>query len=116
MREGNYAFSNDTHISVLIEKKNLKQILKHEFVHKETVSRSTYGVLLMMMEKASIVDNRKMWLFNELLDIFNQMQERTATFIEYFDIIREENMEEFNRKVEELRNTNKKYYKYFSFI
>ncbi|KRF59837.1 hypothetical protein ASG97_00160 [Bacillus sp. Soil745] len=116
MREGNYAFTNDTHISVANEKKNLKQILKHEFVHKETVGMSTFGILLMMMEKASIVDNRKMWLFNELLDIFNKMQERTATFIEYFDIIREEGMEEFNRKVEELKNTNKTYYKYFSFI
>lgn len=73
-------------------------------------------MLLVMMEKASIVDNRKIWLFNELLDIFNKMQERTATFIEYFDIIREEGIEEFNRRVEELKNTNKTYYKYFSFI
>ncbi len=116
MREGNYAFSNDTHISVADEKKNLKQILKHEFVHKETVGMSTYGILLIMMEKASLVDNSKMWLFNELLDIFNKMQERTATFIEYFDIIRDEGVEEFHRKVLELKNTNKTYYKYFSFI
>lgn len=90
MRVGNYTFTNDTLISVMNERENLSQILKHEFVHRETVGMSTYGMLLIMMEKASIIDNSKIWLFNELLDTFNKMQERTATFIEYFDIIREE--------------------------
>ncbi|EOP02086.1 hypothetical protein ICS_05720 [Bacillus cereus BAG2O-3] len=44
------------------------------------------------------------------------MQEQTATFIEYFVIILEEGIEEFYRKIEELKNTNKAYYKHFSFI
>ncbi|PFT99983.1 hypothetical protein [Bacillus thuringiensis] len=116
MREGHYAFSNDTHINAAGELKNQKQLARHEFVHKKTVAASTYGTLLIMMEKASLIDNSKMWLFNELLDMFNKMQEQTATFIEYFGIIQEEGIEEFYRKVEELKNTNKAYYKHFSFI
>lgn len=116
MREGHYAFSNDTHINAAVEPKNNKQLVRHEFVHKKTVGASTYGVLLMMMEKASLIDDSKIWLFNELLDIYNKMQEQTATFIEYFGIIGEEGIEEFHRKVEELKNTNKAYYKHFSFI
>ncbi|MGH0945263.1 hypothetical protein ACQVTS_29880 [Bacillus mycoides] len=116
MREGHYAFSNDTHISAAGELKNNKQLVRHEFVHKKIVGSSTYGLLLMMIENASLIDDSKIWLFNELLDIYNKMQEQTATFIEYFGIIREEGIEEFHRKVEELKNTNKAYYKHFSFI
>ncbi|MBH0345675.1 hypothetical protein [Bacillus paranthracis] len=116
MREGHYAFSNDTHINAAGKAKNNKQLVRHEFVHKKTVAASTYGTLLIMMEKASLIDNSKIWLFNELLDIYNKMQEQTATFIEYFGIIQEEGIEEFYRKVEELKNTNKVYYKHFSFI
>jgi hypothetical protein len=116
VRLGNYTFLNDTHISVVNEKTNMKQILKHEYIHKETVGMSTYGLLLMMMENASIIDNRKKWLFNELLELFNKMQEQTATFIEYFEIIRTDGIEEFYRKIQELKSNNKPYYKYFNFI
>ncbi|EOP02085.1 hypothetical protein ICS_05719 [Bacillus cereus BAG2O-3] len=70
MREGYYAFSNDTHINAMREPKNNKQLVRHEFVHKKTVGASTYGTLLMMMEKASLIDDSKKWLFNELLDIY----------------------------------------------
>ncbi|MET7020670.1 hypothetical protein [Bacillus mycoides] len=55
MREGHYAFSNDTHINAAGEPKTNKQLVRHEFVHKKTVGASTYGVLLMMMEKASLI-------------------------------------------------------------
>lgn len=115
LRAGHYAFTNDIHINAENFEEKI-QTVNHEFVHKETTGVSTFGILLIFMEKSSLVDNSKEWLFNELLEFYNKMQERTATFIEYYTIIEEEGLDSFNNKVEDLRRNNKTYYKYFAFI
>jgi uncharacterized protein YutE (UPF0331/DUF86 family) len=116
MKIGQYRLSNDTHISVYNKNDEVKQVMQHEYAHRILSGASTFGLLLIMMEKASIADNRKKWLMDELLDISNKMQEQTASFIEYFWILKEEGYEAFDEKVNELRTNNKRYFNYFNSI
>lgn len=116
MQLGQYRFTNDTLISVHNKNEEMDNVMKHEFIHRLLSGASTYGVLLIMMEKASIMDDQKKWLFDELLNISNKMQEQVATFIEYFEIIRKDGIEIFKEKIKQLQLYNKKYFNYFNFI
>jgi hypothetical protein len=116
MQLGQYRFTNDTLISVHNKNDEMDHVMKHEFIHRLLSGASTYGVLLIMMEKTSAIDDQKKWLFDELLNISNKMQEQVATFIEYLGIIKSDGIEFFNEKLKELKLYNKKYFNYFNFI
>ena len=116
MKLGQYRFLNDTHISVQNKNDEMQHVVHHEFIHRYLSGASTFGVLLIMMEKTSLIDDQRKWLFDELLDISSKMQEQTATFIEYFWILKNYGKEVFNNKIKDLKLFNKKYHNYFNFI
>lgn len=116
MKQGQFRFSNDTYLNVHIKGDEIKHIAHHEEVHRALVSSSTFGVLLLMIEKASIVDDSKLWLFNEFIDISGRMNEQVATFVEYLWIYKEYGKDQFDSKVKELKYENKRYFNHFNSI
>lgn len=116
MLQGQYRFSNDTLINVNNSKEEMNHIIKHEFVHRLLTGSSSYGLLMIMMEKASLVDDSKKWIFEGLLDRTLRMQEQIATFIEYIEVLKYSGQEVFYKKILDLKRYNKKYYNYFNEI
>ncbi|WP_290772794.1 MULTISPECIES: hypothetical protein [unclassified Exiguobacterium] len=113
MIQGQYRFSNDTLINTINTKNENYHIVKHEYIHKVLSGATSYGLLLVMIEKASFIDNSKKWLFDELIDLCSKMQEQVATFLEYIHILEVEGLEKYKEKREELRLFNKRYYNFF---
>ncbi|KGK85439.1 hypothetical protein [Clostridium sp. HMP27] len=111
--QGQYCFSNDLFINIDNTIDENKHIVIHENVHKQLSSMSTIGLLLIMMEKTRIIDGSKKWLFDNLLDSSNKLQEQVATNIEYLWILQNYGFEQYMKKIEEL-SKNKTYAKHFN--
>lgn len=114
MLQGQYRFSNDTLINVNNSEEEMNHIIKHEYVHRLLTGASSYGLLLIMMEKASLLDDSKKWIFDSLLDRTLRMQEQIATFVEYIEVLKYSGQEVFSKKILDLKRYNKKYYNYFN--
>lgn len=112
MLQGQFRFSDEFILNIKNEPKEQRHIIIHEYVHKKVSSLSTVGMLLIMMEKASIIDDDKVWLLDELIKMSNRMQEEVATTIEYLWILKKFGYDEFINEVNKLRD-NKTYYKHF---
>lgn len=115
MMHGQYKFTNDILINSELNDNEIDHVIQHENIHKLLSGGTAYGFLLIMMEKASLVDNRKNWISEELILLSNKMQEQTATFIEYLWILKKKGSDEFEKKISDLKE-NKPYYNYFNHI
>lgn len=108
---GQYRFTNDFLLDVDNTLGKNVHISIHENIHKFLLGCSTVGILLIMMEKISVVDNSKKWLMDTLIKSLNNSQEQIATYIEIISIL-ENSPEEYQSAMEELKS-NKIYYNYF---
>jgi len=112
MLQGQYLFTNDFILNIDNHPSEQQHLSVHENIHKIVSSTTTIGTMLLMMEKISIVDNEKKWLFDCLLEMSNKMQESVATTIEYLSILKTCGENTYKEKIHELKSNNKKYYDY----
>lgn len=111
MEQGRYNLGNDNFINTINSIDENKHITGHEEVHKYLCSKSTYGLLLIILQKNRILDFEHKWLLEYLEELMFRMQERIATFVEYLNIYISEGEEAYNKKLNELKE-NTKYFNY----
>lgn len=109
--EGEHRFTNGIAISESLAKERIKPVLQHEFAHNELYTMTTFGQMILMLEKNSLMDEESR-VFKEVLFAYtNRMQERTAVNIEIIRECTSNGMAAYNNAIERLKDRN--YYNYF---
>ena len=111
--EGQFRFTNGSIIDEKLNADRLIDVVNHELTHAILYSSSTYGQMILMLEKNSIVDEKSKMLYSSLFKYMNRMQERTAVNVELMIKCVNNGMQEYNRSIELLKDRNNVYYNYF---
>ena len=82
---GMYDFRNNQTLLDTAEKDDRGNTITHEHVHHLISSMSSLGLLLIMIQKASLLDRKNQWLYNAILEKVQKVQEVTATNVEYYN-------------------------------
>lgn len=111
--EGEFRFTNGAAIDIDLSKDRINSVLMHEFTHSQTYSSTTYGQIILMLEKNELF-HEKSKLFKEILfEYMNRMQERIAVNIEVMTECVKEGFSAYTTAIEKLERRNRKYYNYF---
>ena len=111
--EGQFRFTNGIAINNDLEFDRINAVIKHEFTHDQLYSKTTYGQIVLMLEKNSWLHNKSKEFQEVLFDYMNRMQERTAVNVEIMYECIENGLETYNDAIESLHNRNRSYYNYF---
>ena len=111
--EGEYRFTNGTAIDEQLDRNRVKSVLQHEFVHNKLYTETTFGQIILMLEKNSWLDEKSKVCMETLFEYTNRMQERTAVNIEVIKEFLDNGMEAYNEAIESLKTRNRSYYNYF---
>ncbi len=95
------------------ETDRIASVCRHEAQHAELYTTTTYGQLVLMMEKNALFHEKSKWVYEVLFTYMNRMQERIAVNIENLNVFFNTNKEEYIKAVENLKEKNTKYYNYF---
>lgn len=111
--EGEFRFTNGTAIDIDLSKDRINSVLMHEFTHSQTYGSTTYGQIILMLEKNELF-HEKSKLFKQILfDYMNRMQERLAVNIEVMAECVKEGFSAYTTAIENLERRNRNYYNYF---
>lgn len=111
--EGEFRYTNGSAIDTDLSKDRINAVLMHEFAHSQTYCSTTYGQMILMLEKNELF-HEKSKLFKEILfDYMNRMQERLAVNIEVMTECVNEGFSAYTAAIEKLERRNRKYYNYF---
>lgn len=108
---GMYDFTNDTLVDLI--HRDSGDVFTHEHTHQIISSLSSMGLLLIMMKKAFMLAPEKQWLYEELTKMVKEVQEVTATNVEYYHIYKTQGVCAFEQARRRL-NDNKEYKQYFN--
>lgn len=108
---GMYSFENDTRVDV-VKRDVGGDVVRHEHTHGFISTFSSIGLLLIMMRKAFIVTTDKYWLYEELCRSIREVQEITATIVEYYSIWENRGKNAFDSAIRALYK-NKEYRRYY---
>ena len=111
--EGEHRFTNGIAISESLEKERINSVLQHEFTHDELYTTTTFGQMVLMLEKNSLIDPKSKVCKEVLFAYANRMQERTAVNIEVIKECTTKGMTAYNNAIECLKERNRNYYNYF---
>lgn len=111
--EGEHRFTNGIAISEFLESERIKPVLQHELVHHELYTKTTFGQMILMLEKNSLIHEESR-IFKDILFAYtNRMQERTAVNIETIRAYADNGITAYTNAIERLKARNKNYYNYF---
>lgn len=111
--EGQFRFTNGIAINHDLEFDRINAVVNHEFTHEQLYSKTTYGQIVLMLEKNSWLHNKSKEFQEVLFDYMNRMQERTAVNVEIMYECIENGLEAYNDAIERLQIRNRNYYNYF---
>ncbi|MGF6991234.1 hypothetical protein M2150_002508 [Lachnospiraceae bacterium PM6-15] len=111
--EGQFRFTNGIAIDADLESERVKAVINHEYTHQKLYSMTTYGQMVLMLEKNSMFHNKSKEFQMVLFDYLNRMQERTAVNIEIMNECIVNGTGRYKVAIEKLQNRNRKYYNYF---
>lgn len=111
--EGEYRFSNGGVINHKLEEGRKEAVSRHEAQHAELYTTTTFGQLTIMLEKNAMFHEKSNWLYKELFNYMNRMQERISVNVEYLDIFSEKGEEKYLEMIEKLKERNRNYYNHF---
>lgn len=109
---GMYDFGNDTLVD-LIHRDSGGNVFMHEYTHRVISTFSSMGLLLIMMKKACLLAPEKQWLYEKLMKMIQEVQEITATNVEYYHIYQTKGNDAFKQALCQL-GENKEYMRYFN--
>ena len=101
--EGEYRFSNGGVINHKLEEGRKEAVSRHEAQHAELYTTTTFGQLTIMLEKNAMFHEKSNWLYKELFNYMNRMQERISVNVEYLDIFSEKGEEKYLEMIEKLK-------------
>lgn len=111
--EGQYRYTNGSLINSDIHSDRTVAVANHEMIHNQLYAKTTYGQMILMLEKNSLFDKKSKEFQEILFDFVNRMQERTTVNIENMQVYASEGMEKYYETINELKNKNTAYYNYF---
>lgn len=111
--EGQFRYTNGTVIDGNLSSSRVDSVINHEFVHSQLYSMTTYGQMMMMLEKNSWLHEKSKEFLDVLFSFMNRMSERTAVNAEFMKEYIDNGMESYQKALEELREKNTLYYNYF---
>lgn len=111
--EAEHRFTNGMAIDEQLDTDRVYSVLQHEFVHNELYTLTTYGQMVLMLEKNAWIDQKSQFCMEILFEYINRMQERTAVNIEIIKECIDNGMSAYNKAVENLKSRNRSYYNYF---
>lgn len=79
--EGQYRYTNGSLINSDIHSDRTVAVANHEMIHNQLYAKTTYGQMILMLEKNSLFDKKSKEFQEILFDFVNRMQERTAVNI-----------------------------------
>lgn len=113
LNEGEFRYTNGIVVEKNLEASRTGLVINHEFTHQQMYTKSTYGQMLMMIEKnVRFCPETQGWL-DVLFKYCNRMQERVAVNIETIQECIDNGMEAYELAIEKLRSKNRTYYNYF---
>ncbi len=111
--EGEFRYTNGTAINTELDKDRICSVINHEYVHNQLYASTTYGQIVLMLEKNELF-HAKSKIFKEILfDYMNRMQERIAVNVEILQECIGKGMIAYDRAIENLKSRNRNYYNYF---
>lgn len=111
--EGEHRFTNGIAIDEQLDRERVNSVLQHEFAHNELYTMTTFGQMLLMLEKNALFHDESEVCKEVLFAYTNRMQERTAVNIEIIEECTSNGMAAYNNAIERLRERNRNYYNYF---
>lgn len=111
--EGAFSCSNGSLIDEYINKDRSSAVITHESVHYELGVTTTYGQLLIMLDKNSKFDLRAKEVYGALFSHVNRMQERAAVNVELLTEYLSNDGDAYLVAIESLKERNRTYYNYF---
>lgn len=109
---GEYDFSNQYSINFASTTGIGVQTIIHEAHHMMFTLQTSYGIFFQSLNRISIIDSRFDHINKYLILHMRKMQESACTFIEALTLIENGTFEEAKSFIDQLRKTNKEYYKY----
>lgn len=113
---GLYVYGNEGLVDI---KHDIDQEVKfteiHENIHAFLSLGSTYGLVINMLKKISLIDKSKEWIRKEFIENMMSMQECIATCIEYLSILKFEGEESYKVAYGKLKR-EREYKRYFKAI
>jgi spore germination protein YaaH len=113
VEEGQFRFSNGAVINEGISNERIGAVIEHEFTHALLYSNTTYGQIILMLEKNSMFSKKSNEYTEVLFSYMSRMQERVAVNVEVMSECCENGYEAYNGAIEELKNRNRTYYNFF---
>lgn len=111
--EGEFNYTNGSLINSRLDMSRIASVSRHEAQHAELYSITTFGQLILMLEKNSLFHDKSNWMYKGLFNYVNRMQERIAVNIEEMDILSSKGKSQYEKSIEDLKNRNRTYYNYF---
>lgn len=111
--EGIFYLSNGIGINKDIDNERKLDVATHEFAHSMLYSRTTFGQVVMMLEKNLLMDDQSGIISSGLLPYLHRMQEQCAVNIEILSRLVNSGIDEYNAAIESLRLRNNTYFNYF---
>lgn len=111
--EGQFRFTNGAVIDTDLEFDRINSVINHEFIHSQLYSMTTYGQMVLMLDKNSIFHNKSKEFLEVLFRYMNRMHERVAVNVEIMLECVENGFEAYKDAIEKLKCRNRTYYNYF---
>lgn len=111
--EGEFRYTNGAVINWNIKNERKDLVSRHEAEHMYLYNSTTFGMLILMLEKNRDFHEKSEWLHKELHLYMNRMQERIAVNIENLDTYAQKGESAFAEAIDDLKNRNRTYYNYF---
>ena len=80
--EGQFRFTNGSVVDTDLNFDRVKAVVMHEFTHEQLYAKTTYGQIVLMLQKNAIFHDKSSEFGDVLFDYMNRMQERTAVNVE----------------------------------
>lgn len=111
--EGQFRFTNGAVIERNLESGRKSAVVNHEFIHIQLYSRTTYGQIVMMLEKNEWLHSKSKEFLGVLFSYIRRMQERTAVNAEIMYECIDNGFNIYIDAIEKLKRRNRSYYNYF---
>lgn len=111
--EGQFRFTNGSVINNDLALHRINAVVNHEFTHSQLYSMTTYGQMVLMLEKNSWLHDKSKEFQDVLFDYMNRMQERVAVNVEIMYECMKNGFDAYSDAIESLKNRNRSYYNYF---
>ncbi|MDU4855071.1 MAG: hypothetical protein E6X72_11865 [Clostridioides difficile] len=107
---GLFAYENESFVDS--SQTSEKHIEAHEYIHMMLSKSTSYGMFIVMLKKALVMDKSKEWIKDIFSSNMKKMQECAATSIQYLYILRESGYDEYLREYKQLKLNNREYFNY----